>query len=158
MLELLVCIIFMPPYIDASIEGEMQEGTYMYSLDGILLLLTMCKSYLLFRVYNGLSCISLNQHNKTFYQHFKYQANYLFTLRSDIKYIPFIIITFVFLAIDMYGGLFLLYSERSYIPSEGSLLYTSMRKKIAESFKSLADPLWLGITSIIAVGYGDLFP
>lgn len=33
-----------------------------------------------------------------------------------------------------------------------------MRKKIAESFKSLADPLWLGITSIIAVGYGDLFP
>lgn len=82
----------------------------------------------------------------------------MFTLRSDIKYIPFIIITFVFLAIDMYGGLFLLYSERSYIPSEGSLLYTSMRKKIAESFKSLADPLWLGITSIIAVGYGDLFP
>eukprot|EP00347_Sterkiella_histriomuscorum_P015577 403356503 len=158
LVELSICSLCLPPGIDIDIRGTMLNGTYLYSLDGIVLLLTLCKSYLLVRVYIGFSVFSQNKHNKVHFQKHKFSPNYLFCIRSDIKFVPFIIIAVGLLILDFYTGLFLLYSERSYIPYDTTKRQSLKQSKIAQQFESLTEPLWLAITSIVTVGYGEIFP
>ena len=129
--ELLVCCVSMPPYIDASISGSMYDGTYLYSLDGVVLLIIMGKSYLIVRVYYNISIFSANKKNKLFFQHHKFLPCHIFCFKADIKFIPFLIISLGFMAVDFYGALFLYYSERSYKPNDPNPSLNSMRTKIA---------------------------
>ena len=67
LIELLLCSLCIPPSADIDIKDSMVNGSYTYGIDGIILLLTMCKSYLIVRVYIGLSVFSTNKHNKVHY-------------------------------------------------------------------------------------------
>ncbi|CDW86457.1 UNKNOWN [Stylonychia lemnae] len=156
--ELSLCSLCIPPNLDLDIKDSMLNGSYIYGIDGIILLLTMCKSYLLVRVYIGLSVFSTNEYNKVLYNIHKFHPNNLFCIRSDIKYIPFIILAVGMQLLIIYTGLFLLYSERSFEPFDLTKKTSLKQSKIAEQFESLTETLWLAIVSIITVGYGDIFP
>ena len=110
----------------------MMDGEFFYSTDGIILILTLCKGYLLIRVYYNLSIFSNGKKNRLHFQKHKYYPNYLFSLRGDVRLIPFIIIAVGLILIDFNTGLLLLYSERSYVPYDMNKKQSLKQHKIAE--------------------------
>ena len=51
MAELIVCSIITPPYVDVSFSGTMLDGSYTYSLNDIVTVITFIKSYVVLRLY-----------------------------------------------------------------------------------------------------------
>ena len=55
LLEVLICSVFIPPNVDRVFHGSIQQGTYMYSLNDIVCIISFLKTYNLVRLYYHLS-------------------------------------------------------------------------------------------------------
>ena len=49
--ELILCSTFTPPYVDYAFSGKMLGGTYIYSLNDMIVVTSLTKSYILVRLY-----------------------------------------------------------------------------------------------------------
>lgn len=49
--ELILCSTVTPPFIDWYYEGRMLNGSYTYSLNDLVTVLTLLKSYIMIRLY-----------------------------------------------------------------------------------------------------------
>ena len=54
-IELVVCSLLNPPYIDFSFKGTMLNGSYEYYFNDLIVVITLCKSYLILRVFEHYS-------------------------------------------------------------------------------------------------------
>jgi hypothetical protein len=54
-LEMFICSIFMPPYVDYLFTGNMNGGEYRYYIDMFVTTFSLIKSYTLIRVYEHFS-------------------------------------------------------------------------------------------------------
>ena len=114
-LEVIICAICTPPTIDKTFKGSMLNGEFMYSLDGMVMVLTLVKSYLLVRMFYSISDFQINEENKLHFQKHNYFPTVSFIFNAEIKSIPFMILCCVFVLLDLYIGLILFYSERSFV-------------------------------------------
>lgn len=54
-LEIAVCVIFTPPGVDQIFTGTMLDGTYLYTLSDVFLLIMLMRFYLFVRLYEHYS-------------------------------------------------------------------------------------------------------
>jgi hypothetical protein len=54
-LELAICSLFDPPYVNSIFAGKMLGGRYTYSLDDMMVVISFAKCYLLIRLYYNYS-------------------------------------------------------------------------------------------------------
>jgi len=59
-IEMFICSLFMPPDSDINFTGKMMNGYYVYSEDGIMMLLTLLKLYLFGRAAFNVSTFSIS--------------------------------------------------------------------------------------------------
>jgi uncharacterized membrane protein len=51
LVELVICSIHTPPHIDYAYHGKMLGGTYIYSIDDIVVVVSLVKCLIVFRLY-----------------------------------------------------------------------------------------------------------
>ena len=104
LLEVLFCSIFTPPYVDYHFSGKMLGGTYTYSLNDMVTVFSLMKSYTLVRLYYHYSrwttpdaeelCKSQNVKNMI-----------LFPFKCELKYRPFYTLFFILIVTLVYISL-----------------------------------------------------
>ena len=103
-LELLICSIFTPPYLDYSFSGKMLGGKYTYSLNDLVVVCSLMKSYILVRLYYHYSrwttveaedlCKTQNVKNLT-----------IFPFKCELKYRPFYTLFLILIVTLLYISL-----------------------------------------------------
>lgn len=116
LIELFVCSIVMPPGFEIIFKGYMFTGEYIYSMDGLILILTMVKSYHIIRVYSHFSKFNNSKSAKLFFQKFRMKQSHTFFVKGDLRNRSIKIAATCLLIIVMYLGIILFYVERSFIP------------------------------------------
>lgn len=49
--EIILCLICCPPYLDIEYEGLVLKGKFVYSIDSLIFVFTLIKSYVFFRAW-----------------------------------------------------------------------------------------------------------
>ena len=105
-IEITLCSIITPPFVDFHFSGYMLTGSYIYSLNDLFTVLTLLKSYMLIRLYYHYSrwttpmaeelCKVQNVKNIT-----------LFPFKCELKYRPFYTLFFILIVTLIYISLIL---------------------------------------------------
>lgn len=102
--ELFICSICCPPYFDYSFKGYVLQGSYEYSYDAIINVITIIKSYLVLRTYSHYSKWSNERSVRVCKKH-KCQASVRFAIKSELKRRPYLMLLILMLTTVLYLGL-----------------------------------------------------
>ena len=90
-LELIICSTLSPPGINPTFSGTQDGGYYMYSMDSLMNIIALLKSYLVVRIYWHYCSWNRNSANRTAKRH-DYRISFMFAIKSELKYRPFLVI------------------------------------------------------------------
>eukprot|EP01016_Furgasonia_blochmanni_P041293 TRINITY_DN5341_c0_g1_i6.p1 TRINITY_DN5341_c0_g1~~TRINITY_DN5341_c0_g1_i6.p1 ORF type:complete len:363 (-),score=66.29 TRINITY_DN5341_c0_g1_i6:330-1418(-) len=146
-LEIIVVSLCCPPLVDFHIEGRQLGGRYTYSWCAILSVFTLCKSYLVLRLYQQYSRWTDEKAIRVC-KKYKCQANVSFAIKSELKKRPYFMLSILMIVTIIYLGFALRTFEISY----------SSQKAGSFEFRYLLNSFWLIIITMTTVGFGDGFP
>ena len=92
--ELVICGTFNPPGVDYNFEGKMLGGKYKYSLDDICVVVSLCKCYLVLRLYFHFSRWTSDR-IQMLAKAMRLKINMMFPFKCELKYRPFSFLLFV---------------------------------------------------------------
>lgn len=155
LIEIIILGIFSPPGYDKLLRGKVLNGSYIYSLDSILLLVYLIKLYYFFRVYWNFSLWTSETVLQIGLKH-KLPISTGFILKAQFKYTPYItMIILLVLSVVLFGFLLRIF-EYGYAADEG---FVYIGKAIENpNFKDYTDTFWVIIITMMTIGYGDIFP
>lgn len=148
-IEFAICMIFCPPYVDYSFSGNVLLGTYEYSIDAIISIITLGKSYLVLRIYGHFSPWTSERASKVCAK-YKCQASVSFAVKAELKKRPYLMLGILMGATIIYLGFAIRTFEVSYRPKDGSAPKFD--------FGYLANAFWLTIITMTTVGFGEGYP
>jgi hypothetical protein len=95
-IEMSMCLIFCPPNLDVEYAGYVLNGKFVYSIDSLLYVLTLLKSYIFLRAWLHYSMWN-NDLAKRKLKKFKLQTGYIFSLKAELKERPlkFLIVSYI---------------------------------------------------------------
>jgi hypothetical protein len=140
----------MPPFINIEVPLALNGVTVVYTLDMMLSSLILLKSYLLLRVYEHVSKWTNYEAKKTTLP-FGLETNYHFAFKSDVRSNNLL----VFLVI---GLVFVLYISTLIFNFESNYVEPRLGDKFVKFFNQYQNAVWMELTSILGVGFGDGYP
>lgn len=147
LIEMLIMGIFCPPFLDYEFSGTMLNGTYTYSIEIIISILTMLRILQIVRIYSYFS-IWLSPEAFELGKKIHVSPNLLFSLKSDLKFQPQLVLVPTIGMITLIMGYAVRNLERSYVSDTKSSL----------DFDYLTNGFWLAIVTMCTIGYGDGYP
>lgn len=152
LLEMLICGLFYPPYMNNVLSGTIMDLYYVYNMNALVSFFVMLKCYIILRVYSYFSrwtsaeAISVcNKYNVRSGVHFAVKAELkkrTYTMLSIMMLVSLVILSFAMRTFE--------YGVKD--PSNSRSL------KGDNDLQSLINCVWLVIVTMTTVGYGDLFP
>ena len=145
--ELLICSVFLPPYVSVTFTGDMLLGTYNYNLSEILLTIMLLRTYLIIRLYEHYSEWTSSKSRNTC-KRYSAKCNFMFALKSDLKVNSFMTITTSLIIILVVIGVAVMQAEKNFIsqlPNQPPL-------------NVLTNNEWLIVVTMATIGYGDFYP
>lgn len=88
LVELVICSLFDPPYVNSIFNGKMLGGKYSYSLDDMMVVIAFAKCYVVIRLYYHYSKWNTNKVQAMAKKH-NVTGMYLFPFKCELKYRPF---------------------------------------------------------------------
>ena len=148
-IEIFICMIFCPPYVDFHFSGSVLLGTYTYSIDGLVSIITLGKSYLVLKLYGHYSPWTSERAAKICAK-YKCQASVGFAVKAELKKRPYLMLGILMMATILYLGFAIRTFEISYRDSLG--------KPPGFDFAYLLNAFWLTIITMTTVGFGEGYP
>ncbi len=93
-LELILNSMFIPPNLDYKFTGKMLGGKYVYSVDDLMVVISLAKCYLILRLYYHYSKWT-SEKIKRITKQMKIKNTYIFPIKCELKYRPFSFLLFV---------------------------------------------------------------
>lgn len=85
---------FIPPNLDYIFKGKMLGGTYVYSVDDLMVVISLAKCYLVLRLYYHYSKWT-SEKIQLITKQLKIKNPYIFPFKCELKYRPFSFLMFV---------------------------------------------------------------
>ena len=136
-----------PPYFDYTVTGEMLHGSYVYSYDSLISIITLSRIWQVLKVYPLIS-MWVNKDSYEIGNKLEHRPSILFSIKADLKFRPFISILLCVGAIVFVMGFSVHNLEKSY----------SSATKTGLDLRYMTNGFWLAIVTLTTVGYGDAFP
>jgi Ion channel len=146
-LEMIVMGIFCPPYFDYEFSGSMLHGTYTYSIEIIISIITMVRILQVIRIYGHFS-IWMSPEAYIIGKRLNIVPSLFFSLKADLKFQPQVVLLPIIGLLVLIMGYAVRNLERPYNSDTKSSL----------DFDYLTNGYWLAIVTMCTVGYGDGYP
>jgi len=154
--EAFLCAICCPPYFDYTFEGEMLSGTYVYSYNALISVVTLFKAYLIVRLYTHYSRWTSKTAQKIC-KKYRVTADAKFALKAELKHRPYTILGLWMMIAMVILGLAIRTFEMPFEVKE-SAVESGAVKKTTMRFGYLPNAFWMTIITMTTVGYGDAYP
>jgi len=149
LIELLICAIFCPPYVDYSFSGDVNNGTFFYSFNSITCIITLAKSYLVLKIYIHFSPWT-SERAARICSKYKCQASVRFAVKVELKKRPYLMLGILMGATLLYLGFAIRTFEQPYREEDGT--------EPSFSYGYLANAFWITIITMTTVGFGEGYP
>ena len=148
-MELIVCSVFLPPYINVNFHGEMLNGVYNYNLGEIIMIFMLLRVYLVPRLYGHYSRWT-GTRARAVCKNYSTISDAVFAFKSDLKLRPFLSIGTIFTFAVIFMGIAVMQAERHFEPESERAGGVDMGQ--------LTNNQWMIFVTMATIGYGDIYP
>jgi hypothetical protein len=155
MIELLVCSVFLPPYVSFHFEGEMLEGSYDYNLGEIIMIFMLLRLYLVPRLYEHYSKWT-GSRARAVCKNYSTIPDAVFAFKSDLKLRPLHTIGVIFTFLVIFMGIAVMQAERHFVLDKRTIEVDG--KNVTTDMGQLTNNQWMIFVTMATIGYGDIYP
>lgn len=150
LMEMFICSIVYPPYMNNVIYGEMLGQSYAYGINALICIIVTLKSYVFFRIYSYFSSWTTEAANSICHK-YNVVPGIHFAMKAELKKRPYTALFFS----SIFIVVILSFAVRTF---EYYVVAEITNKSTGENLQLLSDSIWMILVTMTTVGFGEYFP